>query len=56
MDGAVWESVDQIRERIRTLGAHVSFDVNEIIEEAVKDAVASAHAALDRMSPSATRN
>lgn len=53
LDGAVWESVDSLRERIKTMDVAVAFEIHEIIEEAVRDAVASANRELDRMKVSA---
>lgn len=49
MDGAIWDSVDALRERIKTMNVPVAFEIHEIIEDAVKDAVASANGELDRM-------
>lgn len=49
LDGGVWDSVDTLRERIKTLDVPVAFEVHEIIEEAVRDAVAAANTELDRM-------
>ncbi len=53
LDGAVWESVDTLRERIKAMEVPVAFEIHEIIEEAVKDAVAAANTELDRMKASA---
>lgn len=53
LDGAVWESVDALRERIKTMEVAVAFEIHEIIEDAVKDAVAAANSELDRMKASA---
>lgn len=49
LDGAVWDSVDTLRERIKKLDVPVTFEIHEIIEEAVRDAVAAANNELDRM-------
>lgn len=49
LDGAVWESVDALRERIKSMDVPVAFEIYEIIEEAVRDAVAAANTELDRM-------
>ena len=49
MDGAVWDSVDAIRDRIKTMNVAVAFEIHEIIEEAVRDAVSAANSELDRM-------
>lgn len=49
LDGAVWDSVDTLRERIKTLDVPVAFEIHEIIEDAVRDAVAAANTELDRM-------
>lgn len=51
MDADIWNSVDALRERIKQLDVPVSFEVHEIIEDAVRDAVAAANAELDRMKP-----
>ena len=53
LDGAVWESVDTLRERIKSMDVPVAFEIHEIIEEAVRDAVAAANTELDRMKASA---
>ena len=53
LDGAVWESVDTLRERIKMMDVAVAFEIHEIIEEAVRDAVAAANLELDRMKTSA---
>lgn len=53
LDGAVWDSVDTLRERIKTLEVPLAFEVNEIIEEAVKEAVTAANHELDRMKATA---
>lgn len=53
LDGAVWDSVDTLRERIKALNVPVAFELHEIIEDAVRDAVASANHELDRMKLSA---
>lgn len=49
LDGGVWDSVDTLRERIKTMNVPVAFEVQEIIEEAVRDAVAAANTELDGM-------
>lgn len=49
LDGGVWESVDTLRERIKSMDVPVAFEIHEIIEEAVRDAVAAANTELDRM-------
>ncbi len=53
LDGAVWDSVDTLRERIKTLDVPVAFEIHEIIEDAVRDAVAAANTELDRMKQTA---
>ena len=53
LDGAVWESVDTLRERIKSLEVPVAFEIYEIIEEAVRDAVAAANHELDQMQKTA---
>lgn len=49
LDGGVWDSVDTLRERIKTMDVPLAFEVHEIIEDAVRDAVAAANSELDRM-------
>jgi hypothetical protein len=49
LDGAVWDSVDTLRERIKQMDVAVAFEVHEVIEGAVRDAVATANRELDAM-------
>lgn len=53
LDAGVWDSVDALRDRIKILEVPVAFEVHEIIEEAVRDAVAAANRELDRMKKTA---
>lgn len=53
LDGGVWDSVDALRERIKSMDVPVAFEIHEIIEDAVRDAVSSANHELDRMKKTA---